>query len=126
MLPRWAGRLVGWSVRHARARIRLLRTTSVRWRGRVSRWPNMRRHSACVSPITLTRAAPSRTKGEIDALMNETQVLKLCLDVSHIALVGEDPVAHLRKYRKRLGYVHLKDWVRGEFVDMGQGTLAGH
>jgi inosose dehydratase len=43
--------------------------------------------------------------------------------VSHIALVGEDPLAHLRKYRERLGYMHLKDWARGEFIEMGQGTL---
>ena len=60
---------------------------------------------------------------EIDALLNETKQLTLCLDISHIALVGEDPVSHLRKYRQRLGYVHLKDWGRGEFVEMGQGTL---
>jgi inosose dehydratase len=60
---------------------------------------------------------------EIDALMHETTVLTLCLDVSHIALVGEDPVSHLRKYRERLGYVHLKDWGRGEFCEIGCGTL---
>jgi inosose dehydratase len=62
-------------------------------------------------------------EAEIDALMSETRTLTLCLDVSHIALVGEDPVALLRKYRDRLGYVHLKDWARGEFVEMGQGTI---
>ncbi len=60
---------------------------------------------------------------EIDALMHQTQALTLCLDVSHIALVGEDPVGHLRKYRERLGYVHLKDWGQGEFVEIGQGIL---
>ena len=60
---------------------------------------------------------------EIDQLMSLTQHLTLCLDVSHIALVGEDPVAHLRKYRDRLGYVHLKDWGAGDFVEMGRGTL---
>jgi inosose dehydratase len=62
-------------------------------------------------------------EAEIDALMHETKALTLCLDVSHIALVGEDPLAHLRKYRERLGYVHLKDWARGEFIEMGQGTI---
>lgn len=62
-------------------------------------------------------------EAEIDALLNKTRALTLCLDVSHIALVGEDPVSHLRKYRERLGYVHLKDWARGEFIEMGQGTL---
>ena len=60
---------------------------------------------------------------EIDQLMSLTQHLTLCLDVSHIALVGEDPVAHLRKYHDRLGYVHLKDWGAGDFVEMGLGTL---
>ncbi len=60
---------------------------------------------------------------EIDALMHETKTLMLCLDVSHIALVGEDPASHLRNYRERLGYVHLKDWRRGEFTELGQGTL---
>lgn len=60
---------------------------------------------------------------EIDALMNETQALTLCLDVSHIALVGEDPIAHLNKYFARLGYVHLKDWAKGEFIEMGQGSI---
>src|SRR5262245_26533391 len=64
------------------------------------------------------------TEAEIDRLMEQTETLQLCLDASHIALVDEDPVAHLRKYRGRLGYVHLKDWARGAFVEMGQGTLA--
>lgn len=63
------------------------------------------------------------TEAEIDALMNETQSLTLCLDCSHIAVVGEDPVAHLRKYRARLGYVHLKDWGKGAFTEMGRGDI---
>lgn len=60
---------------------------------------------------------------EIDRLVAETKALKLCLDVSHIALVDEDPVAHLRKYESRTGYIHLKDWARGKFVEIGAGTL---
>lgn len=60
---------------------------------------------------------------EIDQLMAFTQHLTLCLDVSHIALVGEDPIAHLRKYRNRLGYVHFKDWGNGDFVELGLGTI---
>jgi inosose dehydratase len=63
------------------------------------------------------------TEGEIDALMNDTQALTLCLDASHIALVGEDPVSHLRKYRARTGYIHLKDWTKGAFTEMGRGTI---
>jgi inosose dehydratase len=64
------------------------------------------------------------TEAEIDRLLDQTSTLQLCLDASHIALVGEDPILHLRKYRERLGYIHLKDWARGAFVEIGQGTLA--
>ena len=49
--------------------------------------------------------------------------MQLCLDASHIGLVGEDPVAHIRKFKARTGYIHLKDWAAGKFVEMGQGTI---
>jgi inosose dehydratase len=63
------------------------------------------------------------TEAEIDILLNETEKTQLCLDASHIGLVGEEPVAHLRKYRARTGYIHLKDWAAGKFVEMGQGSI---
>jgi sugar phosphate isomerase/epimerase len=63
------------------------------------------------------------TEAEIDILLNETKQTQLCLDASHIGLVGEDPIAHLRKYQARTGYIHLKDWAAGKFVEMGQGTI---
>lgn len=68
-------------------------------------------------------ACTVETEAEIDRLLAATRRLTLCLDVSHVALVGEDPVAHLRKYRERTGYVHLKDWARGKFVELGEGSL---
>ena len=68
-------------------------------------------------------ACTIETQREIDALMAATEALKLCLDASHIALVDEDPIGHLRSYRDRLGYVHLKDWARGAFTELGEGTL---
>jgi len=68
-------------------------------------------------------ACTIETEDEIDRLMNQTKVLTLCLDASHIALVDEDPIAHIRKYRERTSYIHLKDWARGKFVEMGQGTV---
>jgi len=63
------------------------------------------------------------THQEIDILLNQTQHTLLCLDVSHIILVGEDPISHLRHYRERTGYIHVKDWARGKFVELGQGTI---
>lgn len=68
-------------------------------------------------------ACTVETKEEIDKLMAQTQHLKLCLDVSHIALVEEDPLEHLEKYRDRIGYLHLKDWAKGKFVELGEGSL---
>jgi inosose dehydratase len=68
-------------------------------------------------------ACTIETEEEIDKLVSLTSALQLCLDVSHIAVVDEDPVAHLKKYRDRIGYVHLKDWARGKFVEIGEGTL---
>lgn len=68
-------------------------------------------------------ACTIETEDEIDRLMDQTRVLTLCLDASHIALVGEDPIAHMRKYRERTSYLHLKDWARGKFVEMGEGSL---
>ena len=68
-------------------------------------------------------ACTIETEEEIDRLMSRTELLTLCLDASHIALVGEDPLAHFAKYRDRTSYIHLKDWTRGKFVEMGQGTL---
>ncbi len=68
-------------------------------------------------------ACTIETEDEIDRLMDQTKVLTLCLDASHIALVDEDPIAHIRKYRDRTSYIHLKDWARGKFVEMGEGTV---
>ncbi len=68
-------------------------------------------------------ACTIETEDEIDRLMDQTKVLTLCLDASHIALVDEDPIAHIRKYRDRTSYIHLKDWAHGKFVEMGQGTV---
>jgi len=63
------------------------------------------------------------TEDEIDILLNETKLMSLCLDVSHINLVDEDSIAHIRKYRERTSYIHMKDWARGKFVELGQGTI---
>jgi inosose dehydratase len=60
---------------------------------------------------------------EIDRMLEVTQHLTLCLDVSHVALVGEDPVVQLNKYANRLGYIHLKDWGRGDFLELGRGDI---
>src|ERR1035437_5819924 len=63
------------------------------------------------------------SEAEQDRLLSYTDRLKVCVDVSVAALMGEDGVAQLRKYRDRLAYVHMKDWARGKFCLMGQGAV---
>jgi inosose dehydratase len=68
-------------------------------------------------------ACTIETSEEIDLLVGQTRELKLCLDASHIALVGEDPLTVLDAYWDRLGYIHLKDWGNGKFQELGRGTI---
>ena len=63
------------------------------------------------------------TSDEISSLMAQTSELKLCLDASHIALVGEDPLTVIDRWWDRIGYIHLKDWGNGKFAELGRGTL---
>ena len=63
------------------------------------------------------------TADEIDLLLRDTSALRLCLDASHIALVDEGPLATLERFWGRIGYIHLKDWARGKFVELGRGTI---
>ena len=60
---------------------------------------------------------------EQDKLLAYTDRLEICVDVSVAAFMQEDAIAQLRKYRDRLGYVHMKDWTAGKFCVMGQGTV---
>ncbi len=68
-------------------------------------------------------ACTIETESEIDILLEKTAKTLLCLDVSHVALVDEDPVTQLAKYRSRTGYVHMKDWAKGKFVELGEGSI---
>ncbi len=63
------------------------------------------------------------TAAEVDLLLAGTQALRLCLDASHIALVDEDPRETFHRFWDRIGYIHLKDWARGKFVELGRGTI---
>jgi inosose dehydratase len=63
------------------------------------------------------------SEAEQDRLLAYSDRLQVCVDVSVAALMEEDVVRQLKKYRDRLGYVHLKDWTRGKFCLMGRGTV---
>lgn len=48
--------------------------------------------------------------------------LRVCLDAGISLFMDEDLLAQVDKYAARLGYVHLKDWARGKYCVLGQGT----
>jgi len=64
------------------------------------------------------------SEAEQDQLLAHTERLQVCVDVSVAALMLEDAVGQLKKYRNRLGYVHMKDCGPGKFCLMGKG-IAG-
>ena len=51
------------------------------------------------------------TSGQINKLLKLTspEKVSLCLDMGHLYWSDLDPVKILRKYKKRVGYIHLKD-----------------
>jgi inosose dehydratase len=74
------------------------------------------------------------TPAEIDRLLERTDpdLVGLCLDTGHAAFGGADPVALLRRWGGRVGYVHLKDVnprvlerVRAEKLDLDAALREG-
>lgn len=81
-------------------------------------------HAAGLGQILAFHAHPNcvvETEAEQDRLLSYTDRLQVCVDVSIAALMREDAVAQLRKYRDRLGYVHMKDVAPGKYCIMGRG-----
>ena len=58
---------------------------------------------------------------EIRQLLGRTEALRLCLNISHVALVGEYPLQAMAEFWDRIGYFHLKYWARGRFHELCQG-----
>jgi inosose dehydratase len=73
----------------------------------------------------------SQTPEGLEAILNaaDPKYVKLELDTAHYLQGGGDPAAAVRKYSKRLLFLHLKDVkdapTKGgyEFVELGEGRL---
>lgn len=50
----------------------------------------------------------------------------LCLDTGHLALVGDDPMELLSRFRERVQHVHLKDVDAGLAEQVRKGTISYH
>ncbi|HET7615668.1 MAG TPA: sugar phosphate isomerase/epimerase, partial [Bacillales bacterium] len=63
---------------------------------------------ACLHPHIGTEI---QYEHELDAIMEWTdpKFVHFCPDTAHLAKAGMDPAKVMKKYRDRIGYVHLKD-----------------
>ena len=72
-----------------------------------------------------------QTPAAVDTIMAavDTKYVKLQLDTAHYFQAGGDPAAAIRKYRRELLFLHLKDVTPAtnrfgyRFVELGQGKL---
>lgn len=58
---------------------------------------------------------------DINKLFSYTNI-NFCPDIAHLAAGGSDPLEMVEKYMDRIKYVHLKDYIEGEFVPLGKGN----
>jgi len=77
------------------------------------------------------------TQEDIDLFAANTnpEYVSLCIDTAHTTLAGMDPIALIRQYKDRIGYIHLKDVdfhalrsavggaKMGSFRALGQGSV---
>lgn len=55
--------------------------------------------------------------------MSQIKKCKLCIDVSHSALWGYNPSESIKRYKDRLVYMHLQDYLHPDWVELGEGNI---
>jgi len=60
---------------------------------------------------------------ETKEMIKRIPELQLCPDIAHLEAVGEDAVKFIKKFKKRIIYIHLKDysWKKDVFTELGKG-----
>lgn len=64
-----------------------------------------------------------QSRYEWESMLDKATNAKLCADVMHMALLGDDPIKCMTDYKDRLAYIHLQDWKDWRFVEMGDGNV---
>jgi sugar phosphate isomerase/epimerase len=88
--------------------------------------------------VTAFHAERDVPAGMAEALLDETdpKYVRFCADVGHLAAMGVDPVAMVKRYSSRLAVSHWKDFApslpapgylgdgaKGDFIEIGQGVV---
>ena len=65
------------------------------------------------------------TKPDLEDFYSEPTDIKLCVDIAHLAACDTDPLEILKEFRKKIVYVHLKDYdhKKKRFTELGRGDL---
>ncbi|WP_048898282.1 sugar phosphate isomerase/epimerase family protein [Photobacterium swingsii] len=53
----------------------------------------------------------------------DPSLIQLCVDTGWLHMIGLDPVTFLKQYRDRISYAHLRDFLNGKSVALGQGSV---
>ncbi len=64
--------------------------------------------------------------GQVDMLFDNvsSRAVGICMDPAHLTAVGEDVVRFIKRRFRKISHVHLKDLLKGQFVELGTGELA--
>jgi len=53
----------------------------------------------------------------------DPSLIQFCVDTGWLHMIGLDPVTFLKQYRNRISYAHLRDFLNGKSVALGQGSV---
>lgn len=104
------------------------------------RQANIQQKAAAAYGLTVSvhnhMGAPVETQEQLETFFEKCPDCGVVLDTAHLAAMGGDPVAIVKKYPTRLSVIHLKDWLdqkpaseckwwgeRGRFCELGAGNI---
>jgi inosose dehydratase len=69
------------------------------------------------------RGCVVETIAETQKMVDRLPDFRICVDTAHLEASGEDAMAFIRKFRKRIIATHIKDysWKRDSFMEPGKG-----
>ena len=60
---------------------------------------------------------------EVEVVFEQTNILKLCLDIYHTTILGDDFIKTFKFWKDRIHYIHLHDGNGIKLLDLGEGSL---
>jgi inosose dehydratase len=69
------------------------------------------------------RGSVVETIREAAEMVRRLPTLKFCIDIAHLEASGENALAFIERFHRRIIYTHIKDysWKRDSFIELGKG-----